>query len=584
MNLARPLTRSFVAIICTTALASGTTGWIASPSAAASVSSKASAAAASADPPYNAAVGQRIVNTAEALVLGGQPWKRGCTDEARSQCIPYSWAGGHGPRPGPSDGKCGEGWNPPDGAPDGLRNGPECYKNGDKNGTSNGRFGLDCSGFTRLVYYLAYGTDVLGSGRTFEQPTRPEMRAVPANDRKPGDLLAYPGHIGIFIGNSSDGFPVIVNEPHAYNKIKGTSGDQIDDWTVAYAGRTTLGRSLAKEARYSRYTGEASGPVSVIRKGGPGWGAILGHDGRIWLAGPGFPARTVQAVEPATRKVTVYRPKFRKGGIDDITTAPAIDGHGMVWLAGQTANSDNSQEQIGRMVPSTRAFKQFDLPKPCGAAVAGLYSDSDGNIWVECGGEFSESTVVVRVKPDGKFDTIKPLAKAPLLGPLTRGTNGSMWAVGFSQGFSAGVVRINAGGEDFFPDKNGVGAQNIAGNGTGSLVESGICPGTIETICYETVSNDGARSIIINQKQALNAIVQYTPGMDAQGDVWVLAALESGWCYYEVTSGGTVHKFDMPTYNNVDEPEDPPIVTFDGAIWTEMGRNPDYLLRVMLTS
>jgi hypothetical protein len=40
----------------------------------------------------------------------------------------------------------------------------------------------------------------------------------------------------------------------------------------------------------------------VVRVGGPGWGAVLGHDGRVWLAGPDFPATSVEAVDPATRK------------------------------------------------------------------------------------------------------------------------------------------------------------------------------------------------------------------------------------------------------------------------------------------
>jgi hypothetical protein len=137
----------------------------------------------------------------------------------------------------------------------------------------------------------------------------------------------------------------------------------------------------------------------------------------------------------------------------------------MVWLAGQTANSDNSEEEIGRMVPATRAFTQYRLPAKCGAAVDGLSSDSDGNIWVECGGEFSESTVLVRVTPAGAFDVVEPLAAAPLLGGLTRGADGAMWTVGYSAGFSAGIVRITASGEHFFPDTNGVGAIAVAGNG-----------------------------------------------------------------------------------------------------------------------
>lgn len=70
--------------------------------------------------------------------------------------------------------------------------------------------------------------------------------------------------------------------------------------------------------------------------------------------------------------------------------------------------------------------------------------------------------------------------------------------------------------------------------------------------------------------------------MDASGDAWAMAALDNGdWCYYEVgPGGGTVHKFKLPTAMGYDEPMDPPIFTFDGAVWAEMGRNPDELMRV----
>jgi hypothetical protein len=71
--------------------------------------------------------------------------------------------------------------------------------------------------------------------------------------------------------------------------------------------------------------------------------------------------------------------------------------------------------------------------------------------------------------------------------------------------------------------------------------------------------------------------------MDSGGHVWLMAALNNGdWCYFEVgAGGGTVHAFKMPSYNGYSEPLNPPVVTSDGALWMEMGRNPDYLLRVM---
>jgi hypothetical protein len=95
---------------------------------------------------------------------------------------------------------------------------------------------------------------------------------------------------------------MIFDEPHSYDLKKGTSGKAIKDWVVVYARRDTLTAALAKQATYSRYTGKPDGPGGVVRVGGPGWGAVLGHDGRVWLAGPDFPATSVEAVDPATRK------------------------------------------------------------------------------------------------------------------------------------------------------------------------------------------------------------------------------------------------------------------------------------------
>jgi cell wall-associated NlpC family hydrolase len=93
-------------------------------------------------------------------------------------CVPYSWGGGHGAQPGPSDGIC-QGWSRASGAPKTLFAGPACahsvskahpYGYGD-----NGKYGLDCSGFVRWVYALVYGQDVLGSGTTDGQQARPGL-------------------------------------------------------------------------------------------------------------------------------------------------------------------------------------------------------------------------------------------------------------------------------------------------------------------------------------------------------------------------------------------------------------------------
>jgi cell wall-associated NlpC family hydrolase len=64
--------------------------------------------------------------------------------------VPYSWGGGHGGTPGPSAGTC---------AKDSGYSGPKPCQAGST-------VGVDCSGFARWVYSLAYGSDVLGGGTT----------------------------------------------------------------------------------------------------------------------------------------------------------------------------------------------------------------------------------------------------------------------------------------------------------------------------------------------------------------------------------------------------------------------------------
>ena len=63
--------------------------------------------------------------------------------------------------------------------------------------------GLDCSGFARWVYSLAYGSDVLGAGGTNQQIQ--EMTRV--TNPVAGDLVFFGSsttntdHVGIYIGN-----------------------------------------------------------------------------------------------------------------------------------------------------------------------------------------------------------------------------------------------------------------------------------------------------------------------------------------------------------------------------------------------
>ncbi len=122
-----------------------------------------------------------VVAVAKAIKNGHAElhWKGGA--------VPYSWGGGHGSDIGPSRGTCSSGYHGPQ----------PC--------SAEHTVGVDCSGFTRWVYAIAFKADVLGSNGTNDQIKH--FQQVDPSKAQPGDLVYFgtsttnTDHVGISIGN-----------------------------------------------------------------------------------------------------------------------------------------------------------------------------------------------------------------------------------------------------------------------------------------------------------------------------------------------------------------------------------------------
>jgi cell wall-associated NlpC family hydrolase len=206
--------------------------------------------------PYDPVTGQALVSLARQIALGQSPWTGGCSTTG-FHCVPYSWAGGHQSLPGPSEGNC-QTWSRSRTMPKTLFSGPACAATVSKKHPlgygDNGTYGLDCSGFTRWVYYLVFGQDVLGPGNSASQAKN--LQRVPTGSRQPGDLAEFPGHVGIYAGNGT-----MIDEPHTYDAPH-TRFNPSGRWVRAYARIDTVGQHVLG---YYRYLIPPPGPAALLR-------------------------------------------------------------------------------------------------------------------------------------------------------------------------------------------------------------------------------------------------------------------------------------------------------------------------------
>jgi hypothetical protein len=148
-------------------------------------------------------------------ILDGIPqplWDKGKAIPGNGR-VPYSWGGGHPPQtgpPGPSLGTC-KGYTGPHHQ---SLKACENYQLGPMH-----TVGLDCSGFTRWVYYLAALKDVLGPGSAATQVRQPDVHPDTGATPSIGDLVFYKlghdNHIGILI---APGY--IIDDPETLESLR----------------------------------------------------------------------------------------------------------------------------------------------------------------------------------------------------------------------------------------------------------------------------------------------------------------------------------------------------------------------------
>lgn len=145
--------------------------------------------------PTNGTTSAKIVATATDILNGR------AVSPSAGGVIHYSWGGGHGRTFGPSVGTC-----------DRSYTGPTPCK-------ADHTVGVDCSGFSRWVYAIAYGTDVFGGVNTDGQLGRMHSVSSP----QPGDLVFFSPtgrpsgttHVGIYVGGGQ-----MIESPHTNADVR----------------------------------------------------------------------------------------------------------------------------------------------------------------------------------------------------------------------------------------------------------------------------------------------------------------------------------------------------------------------------
>jgi pimeloyl-ACP methyl ester carboxylesterase len=308
---------------------------------------------------------------------------------------------------------------------------------------------------------------------------------------------------------------------------------------------------------------------------------VTGPDGRLWFTIALQPDNAeLGALTPKTGKLQQYLLTYEPSGATLNYEGPiAFDGSGNVWLAAQeqqTSSEPLPPQVLIRFTPATGAMKLFTTPAYCSDYinnVPSLTAASDGSVWLGCG-DGSGGSSLYRVTAYGSTTAVKLPAFFSASGPLASGPGGMMYASAIKNGIP-GVGEFSATGSGTFtptPQRSSIGlisVSAVAGNGTGQMIAVATCANDYATTstCFDAVSSGGTLSQI---GEVTNVSQMFQPGMDAHGNLWVVAYLQENEYedLVEVTPGGKVTQY--PLLNSTVEsfiPVGAPAITDDGSVW-----------------
>lgn len=350
--------------------------------------------------------------------------------------IPYSWGGGKGELPGLSDGTC-RGYTGP------YQKTCKTFDTGRVKSPLK-TYGLDCAGFTRWVYYLAYGHDIFGQDyNNVREKNAPGMHADKAAAPALGDFVFFtskgaldPHHVGIYVGLNPKGVPMMVDEPFTARNVRGPNGSRIlvaatlEEDPVSLPGGTSIKKGTKIE--YYKYTPPAT-PAAGMSAQPTGHEALFSDYSysSLWVTN-------------GTASGTVKLKTFQPHSLTDIATLgdrALFAADGKLWITNGTSH--------GTKILSSAAEEPMDITVVGNKALfAALNSTGAEGLWVTDGSTVQELAVSGAFSRGITPTDITPFGDGALFsGADTHGTLTPSYGLWFTNETSKGTREIASFGQ-----------------------------------------------------------------------------------------------------------------------------------------